>query len=218
MKTENEEVKETAEKPEKSKTCEEASTCQCENNIFVETMKNGFDSVFSNMKTVCLSLITCMLMVFGCTTIPTAESVERSATTIGYTAAMVANSVNMSANARKCIIEVVEVAKAHVPSTNQTFEAVWTPIAQARVDKMVDSGKLGKEESVVVMSAFRTITKAVDYMFTFKYPTVKGYMDLTIIAINAFSDGFLALFNTTNLSAAPYGIEYDEEVYNYLTR
>lgn len=138
-----------------------------------------------------VGLAACMV---GCKSQqPTVDTMYSCSMAIGVSAGLVANECRIDDKARNEVIEVVGIVQEIVPATNQTFDAAWTPIAQAHVDKLVSEGKIDAAAGGVIMAAFHAAVVGIDYVF-YRYPTAKKSQELASAAVDGFSDGFLTVF------------------------
>lgn len=158
----------------------------------------------------------------GCQSVPSAEQMYTVSHMIGASAGLVAD--NMDTNVHSTVEEIVKIVAEVTPETNQTFEAAWTPIAQKHVDELVEAGKLTKEQGTLVMSSFVVVVKGIDYVFENRYPEARQYKELVASAINGFTKGFLATFNSGSTEESQKGravhtrVEYDNAAWEYLVR
>lgn len=172
------------------------------------------------MKTVILTICAAVVTVFtGCKSIPSADAMYSTSYAIGYAAGAIANECKISDKDRNVVVDIVNIVTSCVPETNQTFEAAWTPIAQAHVDKLVAEGKISANEGVLIMGAFGVVVKSLDYIFEVRYPKAKQYKDLVVAAIDGASAGFLRVFKPANAAlSVPSKPQYDIEAYNWLKK
>lgn len=156
-------------------------------------------------------------MVFtGCKSIPTPEGMYRTATAIGVSAGMVANATGIPDDTRIVIIDIVNEVDKCIPQTNQSFTVAWTPVAEAHIEKLVADGKLTGENKDIVLKTFSIAVCGIDYIFTKRYPTARQYQDVVESAVHGFTEGFLAVFNSTGLVSV-HRIEFDAPAYEYIS-
>lgn len=158
----------------------------------------------------------------GCKSVPSAEQMYTVSHMIGASAGLVAD--NMDTNVHATVEEIVKIVAEVTPETNQTFEAAWTPIAQKHVDELVEAGKLTKDQGTLVMSSFVVVVKGIDYVFENRYPEARQYKELVASAINGFTKGFLATFNSGSKEESQKSravctrVEYDNAAWEYLVK
>ena len=152
----------------------------------------------------------------GCKSLPTAEVMKSTATSIGYAAGLVANETKIDDKARNTIVEIVnEVAKV-VPAKGQKFEEAWTPVANGIVAKLIANGKITDGIGTISLAAFGIAVKGIDYIFDIRYPKAREYEELVAAAVSGFTEGFLTIFKPAN--DAPKGMVYkaDDAAYKWL--
>ena len=158
----------------------------------------------------------------GCKSVPSAEQMYTVSHMIGASAGLVAD--NMDTNVHSTVEEIVKIVAEVTPDTNQTFEAAWTPVAQKHVDELVADGKLTEDQGTLVMTSFVVVVKGIDYVFENRYPEARQYKELVTAAINGFTKGFLATFNSGSAEesqknrAAYTRVEYDNAAWEYLVQ
>jgi len=155
--------------------------------------------------------------IVGCKTLPTVERMFENSRLIGMTTAMVANSIKTDDTCRNAIIEIVSKVQYCIPQTNETFETAWTPIAEQHVQKLFDDNVIDKEQGEIILCAFKTVVKGIDYVMNVRYPQARQYQELTEAAIHGFCLGFLTDYKPANMMSASTAHEYDEAAYKYLT-
>lgn len=152
----------------------------------------------------------------GCKNTPTPEVMYKTANAIGVSAGMVANASNIPDDTRTVVVDIVKEVDKCIPRTNQTFEAAWTPVAEAHVEKLVADGKLTNYNKDLVLKTFNIAVCGIDYIFDVRYPEARQYQDVVESAVHGFTEGFLVVFkSTTTLSATPKE-EFDSQAFEYL--
>lgn len=173
------------------------------------------------MKKIIFSALAAAAVLTGCKSIPSVDSMEKTSKAVGVATALVANKVKMTEDQCEAIVYIVGQVKSTVPASGQSFEAAWTPIAKANVQKLVSEGKLTAVEGEVVLTAFSVVVKGVDYIFYVRYPKAKQYEELTRAAVKGFCEGFLAYFDCEGCSDCTLRAAKDQDVvdcdaYEYL--
>ena len=153
----------------------------------------------------------------GCKSLPTADVMKATATSIGYAAGLVANETKIDDNARNTIVDIMNAVARVVPQEGQTFEDAWTPVAKDVVAKLTESGKIDEGVGEIAITAFGVAVKGVDYIFTVRYPKAREYEELVAAAVSGFTDGFLAVFKPVNgEEAKSANVKADEAAYKWL--
>lgn len=169
------------------------------------------------MKKLLLALLTTLVLLVGCSTIPTQQSMFSIAQSIGYSSAMIANETSIDDKSREAILNILNIVTTVVPTTNSTFNATWVPVAQMHASNMVAEGKLTTQQATLVVSGVTVIAMGVDYMFTV-YPEAKEYQELTAAAIDGFASGFTTVFIKKTTAPRTMYIPYDEKAYEALKK
>lgn len=152
----------------------------------------------------------------GCKSLPTAEVMKATATSIGYAAGLVANETKIDDKARNTIVEIVnEVAKV-VPEKGQKFEDAWTPVAKEIVAKLIAEGKITDGIGTISLAAFGVAVKGIDYIFDVRYPKAREYEELVSAAVSGFTEGFLTVFKPVNGESKGTAYKADEAAYKWL--
>lgn len=152
----------------------------------------------------------------GCKSVPTTDGMYTTANAIGVSAGMVANLSKIDDQSRNVVVDIINEVDQCIPQTNQTFEAAWTPVAEAHTAKLIEDGKITKEQAVLILKAFNLAVCGIDYLFDVRYPKARQYQDLVEAAVHGFTDGFLTVFKPVNTFGASNGITFDAPAYNYL--
>lgn len=155
----------------------------------------------------------------GCKTLPTAEVMKSTATSIGYAAGLVANETKINDKARNTIVAIVGDVSSVVPEKGQSFEDAWTPVAKVIVAKLIAEGKIDEGIGNISLAAFGIAVKGIDYIFDIRYPKAREYEELVAAAVSGFTEGFLTTFKPVDGTDAK-GIKYkaDEEAYDWLKK
>ena len=158
-----------------------------------------------------------LLALAGCKTLPTADKMRSVASAVGTAAGLVATETKLDDNARNTIVAIMNEVARVVPTSGQSFEDAWTPIAKGIVEKFIADGKITPEIGSVSLSVFKIAVKGIDYLFTVRYPKALQYEELVAAAISGFTEGFLTVFKPVNGEDAK-GIELkvDKEAYVWL--
>lgn len=160
--------------------------------------------------------------IIGCKITPSAETMYNIATSVGYSAGLIVNQLDMPNQDRNAMIDIVNEVIYVVPETNQTFEAAWTPIADRHVAVLIDEGKIDATQGNIILLGFSALTKGIDWLFD-KYPKARNTKDLVVAVIDGGATGFLQVVHPVNFAAASAcGISYDQrknrEAYQYLRK
>lgn len=156
------------------------------------------------------------LMLVGCKTTPTTDTMYATSYMIGGSTGMVMNNADIDNDSRNEIIAIVNEVKGCTPEAGQTFKEAWTPIAERHVAKLIEDGKIDKEKEDLILSAFNTVVMGIDYLFDVRYPQAKVYKDLTEAAINGFCTGLLETYKPANDALRATPKKYDERAYKFL--
>lgn len=164
-------------------------------------------------------MVACAMFFAGCEkALPTVEQMKTTATCIGTAAGMAANLTKIEAADKAVLKDIMNKVEKCVPVTNQTFTAAWTPIATEHTEALVKTGKLTSEKSVLLLSAFSTACRGIDYIFDVRYPAARQYNDLIAAAVTGFTSGFNGVLavDADKLAAPPR--DYDKEALEFLTK
>ena len=160
------------------------------------------------------------LVFSGCKTVPTADQMAKLGRASGYTAAFVLNTqVKVDDTTRNAIVDIMGQVEKSIPDTNQTFVAVWTPIAKAYLDEFKDkSGKpLSDAAKNVILTNFGYVVGLLDTYVDKK--GIREYKDLTETFVHSFCDTFLTNFKPVNtVSASLKKEELDEFTYSTMMK
>lgn len=186
----------------------------------VETRKTKNKKGLTKMKfgKMCaVVLATAIMVCSGCKSLPTADVMRATATSIGYAAGIVANETKIDDKARNTIVEVMNAVAIVVPQEGQTFDEAWTPAAKGIVAKLIADGKIDERGGTIALTAFGVAVKGVDYIFTVRYPKAREYEELVAAAVSGFADGFLTVFKPVDGEEAKSAkIKADEAAYKWL--
>ena len=185
-------------------------------NIFVDTMKEGMDKMFSGMKMMVVIATAALCAMSGCKSVPTPEKIEAVAKLTGTSAAMVVNMTKIDEKSKTVILEIMDKVAEVVPQTNQTFTEVWTPIAEEYVNKLVEEKKIDEGQGQLIVSGFSIVCNGIDYIFDVRYPKAKQYKELVEAAVHGFIDGYKSISISVGLKSAAAKTAYDTKAYDYL--
>lgn len=166
-----------------------------------------------------------MVFVSGCKNPPTTDMMYAASKSIGGTVATILNFTSIDSQSRQIICDIVNEVIQCVPAVGETFESRWTPIAETHVKLLVDGGKITQVQADLILTAFKTVVKGIDYVFV-KYPKAKNVQELVSAAVDGFGTGFLAVFKPDNDECTDCCIDCGErrdgelfnvEAYKYLT-
>lgn len=166
--------------------------------------------MFKKMKY--LFLIMCFIIfpfISGCAITITKDNVGPISNIIGKATGSVVNVSGLTDQTKEAIVTIITSIDNYLPANNITCEEAWQPIIETEITKLINNGKLAEKYSVITFKACLTVAKGVDYLYK-KYPTIKNYRDLTIIAINNFIEGFTNVITSTGF-ATVYSSEYQKE-------
>lgn len=160
--------------------------------------------------------------IIGCKIPPSAEAMYNIATSVGYSAGLIVNQLDMPNQDRNAMIDIVNEVVYVVPETNQTFEAAWTPIADRHVAVLIDEGKIDATQGNIILLGFSALTKGIDWLFD-KFPRAKNTKDLVVAVIDGGTTGFLQVVHPVNFAAASVrGVDYEHrknrDAYQYLRK
>lgn len=179
-----------------------------------KTDERTIEMKFGKMMAAFAAIAT--IVCTGCKSLPTAEVMKSTATSIGYAAGLVANETKIDDKARNTIVDIVnEVAKV-VPAKGQTFEDAWTPVAKEIVAKLIAEGKIDEGIGTISLAAFGIAVKGIDYIFDVRYPKAREYEELVAAAVSGFTEGFLAAFKPVNGDTKGISYKADDAAYKWL--
>lgn len=164
-------------------------------------------------KIIVASIVGAMMGFVGCDKLPTPEKIEAVSTVIGRTAGYVCELSKTKTEVKDAILKVMDVVATVVPTNGETFVEAWTPIANAEIQKLVDSKKLDEASAALVKNAVAIACEGIDYVFI-KYPKAKDVKELVSAATMGFIGGFKSVVSMNFAADAKF--EIDEEAYKYL--
>lgn len=169
-------------------------------------------------KIIAFLAIALMAITVGCKSIPSEDSLRTTSTAIGKAAGYVATQVEMGEHERAVVIEIMTVVPNVIPAKDHKYVDVWVPVANDILGKLVNEGKINKDQADLIINAFAVACKGMDYLVDVRFPKIRDYENLMNIATTGFADGFLTVFKPINLRlAAPMGdADYDREAYEFL--
>ena len=154
------------------------------------------------MKKLFLMMTAAMAMLFtGCKTLPTTETVNNVSYTLGASTALVIKMMKLDADTMSSVNMVIASLKNVVPSQEETFEEVWTPVADELIAKLVAEGKLDDQKAKLVSKAVNAIAKGLDRLFE-KHAEWRKYGDLVRTALDGFMRGYEVVMKFKNSAAA----------------
>ena len=170
------------------------------------------------MKKIITSICAAIAMVFaGCTTVPTASTIEGTSYAIGVSAGMVVNSVKMSDTTHDEVINIMGQIRSYTPEAGVPLSTAWIEIANREIDKIVATGKINDAECRVIKDGMKIVINTADYIITKRWPEIVQYADLMAAAQRGVCDGFLNVVKPSNgMMATVATTVYDVEAYEYL--
>jgi hypothetical protein len=151
------------------------------------------------------------IVMSGCKTVPTSETVNNVSFTIGASTALVVKMMKLDEATMNSVNMVLANIKSHIPEDGQTFETLWTPVAVHTLDKLVADGKITAEKRLIAEKAVGAIIKGMDRLFE-KHEEWKQYGDLVKVGIDGFMNGYNTVFKYKNSSAAENADEAETEI------
>ena len=179
-------------------------------------MAKGMSRYVSKFASAALALIALSIILVGCKSVPTVETMSATAKSVGVAAAAVCNVSGLDAESKTAIINIMNVVDDVVPTNSQKFVDAWMPIANAEVKKLVDEGKIDDGKGAIILAAVNVACKGVDYIFDIKYPKAREYEELVSAAVHGFNDGFLATITPNEKLSASPSATMDKDAYEYL--
>lgn len=168
------------------------------------------------MKRIILMIITALsIIVSGCKSIPTEDSVMIKSLAIGRGAGQVVAKMNLDDNTKTTIVEIVSKVSNTPFGKDGTFSEKWTPTANKIIEQLIIENKITEQQSITIKGAFQLACAGMDYIVTKKYTNLSNYEDLIKIAIDGFVNGFNSVVNP-QMSQSFKCVAYDEEAYSYL--
>lgn len=160
------------------------------------------------------------IVVTGCKSLPTVESVSTLGDKFGKTTAYILNKQDkVDDDMRTTIIRIINEVERFIPKTNETFTTTWTPIVNNFLNDFKDkSGNhLSEYMKDRVLTYFTYIVTLID-----KYIEKKGIgerQELVDAFVHSFCSSFLADFKPANVvSVSTCETEIDQEIYNDLIK
>lgn len=163
-------------------------------------------------KIVCSAMAVAMFALAGCKTPPSEATMYGASEAIGRTAGYAVELSKTKQEVKDGIIQVLDVASAVTPKTNETFVVAWTPIVEEVVAEFQKEGKVDATEAMLIKSASLVACEGIDYVFI-RYPEAKKYQNLVSAAVDGFVTGFKAVVKSNGFSVDP---AFDQDAYNYL--
>ena len=177
------------------------------------------------MKKVFYACAIGMAVLTGCT--PTAEQINKTAYAIGTAAGLVANQTKIDPVVRNTAIDILGEVRTYIPSGDQTFVDVWSPIIDAKIAELVKAGKITAAVGTLVKPAAIMAAQAIDYTFD-RYPNAKKSEELVRAGATGVIDGFLTVFKPANCDEndncsdctlrSSAKASYDKEAFEYFQK
>lgn len=142
-----------------------------------------------------------MTTIFGCQSIPTAESTDKVAFTMGASTAIVVKMMKLDTNEVANVTAVLNTLKNYIPKDDEKISELWGPVATQAVDQMIANKELSESKAKLVKKAVDAIISGIDRLFE-KNEEIAQYGDLVVVAINSFTDGYYAVMDYAKSSAA----------------
>ena len=173
------------------------------------------------MKKVLIAAMASVCMLFiGCKKeLPTADTMNKVATSIGIAAGTVANMTKIDDTSRNVTCDIMNKVREFVPAKDQSFTDCWVPVAEAYIKELKDAGKINDLQESLIKSGVKIASNGIDYIFDKRYPKAKNIEELTRAATSGFIDGFLTVFKPVDANAVEKAkANMDKDAYEYLTK
>lgn len=168
-------------------------------------------------KIIIAMLMLCATIFVGCDSLPSADKMTFISKEIGSATALVLNKVSKINETNKIvIINICNEIKTIVPTTNSTFEVVWTPVVNNHLAKLLADKKISDIQKDVIEVSFIAAVKTLDHVVDVKYSKIRAYQNLLDATTIGFITGFLSKYNVTAVAAAETN-EYDAAAYEYMS-
>lgn len=159
-----------------------------------------------------------LMFATGCITYPDVEKSSAMGSAVGITTAFVLNNqVEVPNDVRNSMIRVMAEVDRAIPSTNETFNTTWTPIAKSFLDNLTDAegNHLSDNTKTCALSNFSKIASLLDWYVEKK--GMKQYQECVDAFVHAFTEAFTTKFKPVNnlLSSSATKDELDEDVMSY---
>ena len=173
------------------------------------------------MKKVLIAVMAGICVLFsGCKKeLPTADTMNKVATSVGIAAGTVANMTKIDDASRNVVCDIMNKVREFVPAKDQSFTDCWVPVADAYIKELKDAGKINDLQESLIKSGVKIACKGIDYIFDKKYPKAKEVEELTRAAASGVIDGFLTVFKPVDANAAEKAkANMDKDAYEYLVK
>lgn len=153
------------------------------------------------MKKLILVVAAALSVLTGCKTVPTTETVNNVSYTMGASTALVIKMMKLDGEVLSTVNMVLASVKEVVPQQGQTFDDVWTPIAEKAIARLVEEGRIDEKHAKYARKAVNGIIKGIDRLFE-KNPKWVQYEDLVRVGVDAFLNGYSVVMKYTKSAAA----------------
>lgn len=204
---------------ENMKTDKENTERPVEENLGIgEIMARTMRTYASHMAgAMCAAILALATLFCGCASVPSVETMNAVATSIGVTSGTVCGMTKIDDASRNAVVEIMTAVDKCVPTNGQSFASAWTPVAKEHIQKLVADKKLDEGQAVLVEGAFGVACNGIDYLFDVRFPKAKEYKELVETAVHGFTGGFLSVFKPADaVSAQKCAANIDKEAYDYL--
>ena len=96
---------------------------------------------------------------------------------------------------------VLASVKEVLPQQGQTYNDVWTPIAEKAIDRLVEEGRITEKHAKYARQAVNGVIKGIDRLFE-KNPKWTQYEDLVRTGVDAFLNGYNVVMKFKTSAAA----------------
>lgn len=155
------------------------------------------------------AVLTVALVITGCKSIPTTETMYKISSACGTATGLIINEAKMTVQAKEVFVKIVQDVRTSVPKTNETFTMAWAPIAKKHVTDLTIAGKIDAGTGLIILQAFGVVTLGIDYVFE-RYPEAKQYEQLVSAATDGFTYSLLLTQGVTPKSVKSVAVKVDE--------
>jgi hypothetical protein len=163
------------------------------------------------MKKMILVVAAALSVLTGCKTVPTAETVNNVSYTMGASTAIVIKMMKLDSEVLTTVNMVLASVKEVVPQQGQTFNDVWTPIADKAIDKLVAESRITDNHAKYARQAVNGIIKGIDRLFEKNTKWVQ-YEDLVRVGVDAFLNGYNVVMKFKTSYAAENADQAEVEI------
>lgn len=153
------------------------------------------------MKKLILVIVATLSVLTGCKTIPTTETVNNVSYTMGASTALVIKMMKLDGEVLSTVNMVLASVKEVVPQQGQSFNDVWTPIAEKAITRLVEEGRIDEKHAIYARQAVNGVIRGIDRLFE-KNPKWVQYEDLVRVGADAFLNGYSVVMKYTRSAAA----------------